>query len=64
MEAESVRTKLRPKPSTSVSMRDSWWEDRISYGFVSEVCLEFLENQTLGVSEIFRCPCFWEESLE
>ena len=28
MEAGSVGTKLRPKPSTSVSMGDSWWEEK------------------------------------
>ena len=28
VEAGGVGTKLRPKTSTSVSMRDSWWEER------------------------------------
>ena len=28
MEARGVGTKLRAKPSTSVSMRNNWWEDR------------------------------------
>ena len=28
MEASGVGTKLRPKASTSVSLGDSWWEER------------------------------------
>ena len=36
----------------------------ISYGFISEVYLEFLENLTLGVSEVSRCACLWKEFLE
>ena len=28
MEPGSVGTKLRPKASTSVSMRDIWWEEK------------------------------------
>ena len=27
----------------------------ISYGFITEVCLEFLEDLALGVSEVSRC---------
>ena len=36
----------------------------ISYGFISEVCLEFLEDLALGVSEVSCCACLWEEFLE
>ena len=36
----------------------------ISYGFISEVCLEFLEDLVLVVSEVSRCACLWEEFLE
>ena len=31
-----------------------------SYGFISEVCLEFLEDPAFGVS----CACLWKEFLE
>ena len=33
----------------------------ISYGFIFEACLDFLEDPTLGVSEVPRCACFGEE---
>ena len=33
----------------------------ISYGFITEVCLEFLEDLALGVSEVSCCACLWEE---
>ena len=36
----------------------------ISYGFISEVHLEFLEDTALGVSKVSRCVCLWEEFLE
>ena len=36
----------------------------ISYGFTSEVCLQFLEDLVLGVSEVSQCTCLWEEFLE
>ena len=36
----------------------------ISYGFISEVCFEFLEDPMLDVSEVSRCLCLWEEFLE
>ena len=36
----------------------------IYYDFISEVRLEFLEDPALGVSEVSRCPCLWEEFLE
>ena len=36
----------------------------ISCGFYSEVCLEFLEDLALGVSEVSRCACLLEEFLE
>ena len=38
MEAGGVGTKLRPKLSTSVSMGDSWWEDR----FLMALFLKFV----------------------
>ena len=44
-----------------------WWPDLRqvlrSYGFISEVCLEFLEDPAFGISEVFS-GCFWEEFLE
>ena len=33
----------------------------ISYGSITEVCLEFLEDLALGVSKVSRCACLWEE---
>ena len=36
----------------------------VSYGFIFEIRLEFLEDPTLGVSEVSRCACFGEEFLE
>ena len=36
----------------------------ISYGLITEVCLEFLEDLALGVSEVPHCACLWEEFLE
>ena len=36
----------------------------ISYGFISEDRLEFLEDPKLGVSEVSRCTCLWEEFLD
>ena len=36
----------------------------ISYGSITEVCLEFLEDLALGVSKVSRCACLWEEFLE
>ena len=36
----------------------------ISYGFIFEARLEFLEDRTLGASEVSRCACFGEEFLE
>ena len=36
----------------------------IFYDFISEVSLEFLEDLALGVSEVSRCACLWEEFLE
>ena len=36
----------------------------ISYGFITKVCLKFLEDLALGVSEVSRCACLWEEFLE
>ena len=36
----------------------------ISYGFILEARLEFLEDPTLGVSEVSRCVYFREEFLE
>ena len=62
VEARGVGTKSRSIASTSVSMGDSWWKE-ISYGFIPEACLEFLEDPTLGASESFRCACFLEEFL-
>ena len=40
MEAKGVGTKLRPRPSTSVSMGDSWWEDR----FIMALFLKFVSS--------------------
>ena len=39
-------------------------ERDISYGFVPEARLEFLEDLTLGVSKVSRCACLWKEFLE
>ena len=36
----------------------------ISYGFILEARLEFLEDWTLAVSEVSRCDCFQEDFLE
>ena len=36
----------------------------ISYGFIFEACLEFLEDPTLGVSEVSHCAYFGKEFLE
>ena len=36
----------------------------ICYGFISEARLEFLEDLTFGVSELYHCVCFREEFLE
>ena len=36
----------------------------ISYGFIFEACLEFLEDPTLDVSEVSHCGYFWEEFVE
>ena len=36
----------------------------ISYGFISEVRFEFLEDPTLAISEVSRCARLWEEFLE
>ena len=36
----------------------------ISYGFILEERLEFLEDPTLGVSEISCCECLRDEFLE
>ena len=36
----------------------------ISYGCISEVRLEFLEDLALDVSEVSRCACLWEEFPE
>ena len=36
----------------------------ISYGFIPETGLEFLEDLTLGVSELSCCVYLWEEFLE
>ena len=30
----------------------------ICYGFIFEVCVEFLEDLTFGVSGLYRCACF------
>ena len=38
MEAGVVGTKLRPKVSTSVSVGDSWWEER----FLVDLFLKFV----------------------
>ena len=38
MEAGGVGTKLRPKATTSVSMGDSWWEER----FLMALFLKFV----------------------
>ena len=35
-----------------------------SYGFISEVRLEFVEDPTLGISEVSHCACLSEEFLE
>ena len=32
----------------------------ISYGFILEDCLEFLEDPTLSVSDVSPCACLWE----
>ena len=36
----------------------------IYYGFIFEARLEFQEDPTFGVSELYRCACFGEEFLE
>ena len=36
----------------------------ISYGFIFEARLQFLEDLMLGVSEVSHCACFGEEFLE
>ena len=36
----------------------------ISYGFILEDLLEFLEDPTLSVSDVSPCACLWEEFLE
>ena len=36
----------------------------ISYDFISELRLEFLEDPTLGVSEVSRCVYLWQKFLE
>ena len=36
----------------------------ISYGFILEAHLKFLENPMLGVSVVSCCVYFWEEFLE
>ena len=38
METRRVGTKLRPKASTSVSVRDSWWEE----GFLMALFLKLV----------------------
>ena len=68
MEAWGVGTKLRPKVSTSVSMGDSWWEERFfmalffklvwsSWRIRCLVFLKFLVVHILGKS-------FLNEALE
>ena len=37
---------------------------KISYGFIPEARLEFLEDPALGVSEISGCTCLREEFRE
>ena len=61
MEAEGVRTKLRPKVSMSVSIGDSWWEERFLVALIFEASLQLLENPTLVTSEVFFCVCSQEE---
>ena len=36
----------------------------ISHGFIFEARLEFLEDPTLGVSEVSPCACFGGEFVE
>ena len=61
MEARGVGTKLRPKPSTSVSMGDNWWGDRFlmalflklvwsSWRIRPLVCLKFFVVRVCGKS--------------
>ena len=40
MEPRGVGTKLRPKVNTSVSMGDSWWEER----FLMALFLKFVRS--------------------
>ena len=37
---------------------------KISYGFIFEARLQFLEDLMLGVSEVSHCTCLGEEFLE
>ena len=64
LEVGDVGTKLRPKESTSFSIGGQLMGREISYGFIFEARLEFLEDRTLGASEVSRCACFGEEFLE
>ena len=60
LKARGVGTKLRPKPSTSVSIGDSWWEDMFLMALILKFvwsswrirCLVFLK---------FFVVCVWQE---
>ena len=68
VEAGDVGTKLRPRASTSVSIGDSWWEERFLMAlFLKLVCsswrIQRLELLKFFVVRIFR-KSFLNESLE
>ena len=51
--ARDVGTKLRPKASTSVSMGDSWWEERFLVALFLKFVWSFWRIQRLAFLKFF-----------
>ena len=63
MEPRGLGTKLRPKASTSVSMGDSWWEERFLMALFLKFVWDFKSIQYLAFLKflvVHVCGKFFE----